>query len=355
VISPQSYAPLAAELTQAPVRFFEQDPRASTYPLPTLPVLPVLSSHTFRRTACQGHPTRFLDEDCLLLRSGRAAIAHALRLCGVGAGDEVLLPAYHCGSMVEPALWLGAQARFFHVDRDLTLDLESLQAELTPRSRAAIVPHYFGCPQPLDGVLALRDRYGFKLIEDCAHALFGTDGRHTLGTQGEQVLAAVDGSALAEFLAGRAITRTCCRSPLAGDRGPAAVGPRLWAIARKRAPTQRRGQALPDSVELRNDREKRRCWAALSRSRSSSFSSAILSAFTAVPRYPGPGGRRVGRGRDRRADRCAGRPAAGAVGPVCRASSSGRSSWKAPAGRCPRLLPGCPCARIGSPDGCGSS
>lgn len=145
----------------------------------------MLSLRTFRKAQCPHYPSRFFETDCLPLRSGRAAITQALRLSGVGPGDEVLLPAYHCGSMVEPALWLGARVVFFHIYPDLTVNLEDLEAKLTPRSRALVVPHYFGFPQPLDELLTLRERHGFKLIEDCAHALFGADGDNTLGSRGD--------------------------------------------------------------------------------------------------------------------------------------------------------------------------
>lgn len=173
----------------AQIRFFPLDPESGRYPRPKIPVLPVLSSGTFREKTIFRYPSRFFSADCLSFRSGRAAIAQALRLAGVGRGDEVLVPAYHCGSMVEPAIWLGAGIVFVHVNPDLTLNLEDLVAKITPHTRLVIAPHYFGFPQPLDRMLALKDRCGFVLLEDCAHALYGADGSHVLGSRGDYAIA----------------------------------------------------------------------------------------------------------------------------------------------------------------------
>jgi dTDP-4-amino-4,6-dideoxygalactose transaminase len=168
-----------------PIRFHAKDPRAADYPRPRIPVLPVLSMRTFRDGAAAEHPSRFLAPDCVPLSAGRAAIAQALRLAGVGPGDEVLIPGYHCGSMIDPVLWLGAAPVFFDVRPDLCFDVHGLAARVTPRSRALIAPHFFGFPQPLEPLLALKARQGFTLIEDCAHALFGADGPHVLGARGD--------------------------------------------------------------------------------------------------------------------------------------------------------------------------
>ncbi|MHC4550155.1 MAG: DegT/DnrJ/EryC1/StrS family aminotransferase [Planctomycetota bacterium] len=118
----------------------------------------------------------FLDTEALFLPSGRVALAHALRALGVGPGDRVLMPAFHCGSLVEPALWLEAEVVFFHLAPDLTIDLEDLRAKL-PGAKALVVAHYFGFPQPLAEIARLCEERGVGLVEDCAHAFFGEVGR----------------------------------------------------------------------------------------------------------------------------------------------------------------------------------
>ena len=198
------------------IRFFEQDPLAATYPRPRLPVLPVLSTRSFHETTEAEFPSRFFGADCVALRTGRAAIAQALRLAGVGPGHEVLIPGYHCGSMVEPALWARADIAFFDIHPDLTLDYGDLERKLSARTRVIIAPHYFGFPQALDPLLVMRERHGFLVIEDCSHALFGSSAGHVLGSRGDFAItstskwfAAIEGGAL------------CCNdSPRLSERLP---------------------------------------------------------------------------------------------------------------------------------------
>lgn len=117
--------------------------------------------------------------------SGRAALYSALRLLGIGPGDQVLLPAYLCESVVSPVLAVGARASFFPVGRDLRPDLEALEAAVGPASRAVVIIHYLGFPGPIEEVRRICDLRGLVLIEDCAHALFGRKGDRLLGSFGD--------------------------------------------------------------------------------------------------------------------------------------------------------------------------
>ena len=117
--------------------------------------------------------TRFSGKDCVGLAAGRYAIAFALMAAGVKRNERVLLPAYHCGSMVEPAVWLGADVEFYRLENDLSLDREHLEGLLQRGAKAVVATRYFGFPLGMDGVRELCARYGAVLVEDCAHALYG--------------------------------------------------------------------------------------------------------------------------------------------------------------------------------------
>jgi dTDP-4-amino-4,6-dideoxygalactose transaminase len=134
----------------------------------------------------------FDDGANLVVRSGRAAIALCLQLIGVRPGDEVLLPSYHCGSMVEPIIWAGATPLFFRVDRRLHANLDDITRALRRRPRALLLTHFFGFAQPLREVRELCKANGVVLIEDCAHAYFGqSDQGLPLGSVGDFAIASL--------------------------------------------------------------------------------------------------------------------------------------------------------------------
>lgn len=117
------------------------------------------------------------------------AIAVALRKLGVGAGHEVLLPAYHCGAMVEPVVALGAAPIFYRIKQTTEVDLVDVAARLSPSTKAMIVTHYFGFPQPISLIRSFSSANNIGLLEDCAHMFFGRVAGHPPGTHGDFAIA----------------------------------------------------------------------------------------------------------------------------------------------------------------------
>ena len=115
----------------------------------------------------------------------RNAIYHALRAFKIGAADEVLVPAYICSAAIEPILEAGAKVVLYDVRRDATVDLQTLEAAVSNRTRAVVLVHYFGFPNDAAGARALCDRRGLFLIEDCAHVQSGSIAGRSLGTWGD--------------------------------------------------------------------------------------------------------------------------------------------------------------------------
>jgi len=103
------------------------------------------------------------------LSSATAALELALRVLGVGPGDEVLVPTITFVSTAHAACYNGATPVFVDVDRQtLNMDLADAQRKLTPRTKAVIPVHYGGRPVDID---ALRSVVGaLWIVEDCAHA-----------------------------------------------------------------------------------------------------------------------------------------------------------------------------------------
>jgi perosamine synthetase len=116
----------------------------------------------------------------------RNGIYHGLAALGLSAGDNVLVPAYHCTSLVDPILKYGSQVKFYDINVDLTPNFEDIIKKIDSKTRAIVVIHYFGFPQPIRKFTELCRARGLYLIEDCAHVLEGkTEDEIVLGDSGD--------------------------------------------------------------------------------------------------------------------------------------------------------------------------
>ena len=93
---------------------------------------------------------------------------------GVGPGESVLVPAYHCQSMIDPVRRLGAQPLLYRINADLGTDMEALaalhaKAAKKGRLRFLLAGHFFAHTQDLSSLRAFCDAAGLVLLEDCAH------------------------------------------------------------------------------------------------------------------------------------------------------------------------------------------
>lgn len=159
------------------------------YPRERIPKQAVLSAGTFAQRADAAVPS-VLDAGAVrYVNRGCMAIGLALQHARVGEGDEVLLPAYHCISMIEPVVWRAARPVFYRINEDTSVDLEDIDAKVGRRTRVLLVTHYFGFPQDMVRIRALCDRHRLLLIEDCAHAFFGTTCGAPVGSFGDYAAA----------------------------------------------------------------------------------------------------------------------------------------------------------------------
>lgn len=126
-----------------------------------------------------------------LVTSGRAAIHQALRALQLAPGSTVLVPSYHCPTMVAPVVTAGLNARFFGIGTDGLPDLQRIDPDCARSAKAMIVSHYFGRSQSLAGVRDWCDQRGIALIEDCAHCFFGQAGDRPIGAWGNYATASL--------------------------------------------------------------------------------------------------------------------------------------------------------------------
>ena len=127
----------------------------------------------------------------VLTTSGRAAIYQALMQLKIAPGSTVLVPTYHCPTMVAPLLHAKAIPAYFGITVDGMPDLDGIDASVAARAAAILVPHYFGLPRSLAAVRAWCDHHGVALIEDCAHSLFGEAGERGVGAWGDYATASL--------------------------------------------------------------------------------------------------------------------------------------------------------------------
>ena len=148
----------------------------------------MLSRQSFAHAAGP-RPASVLDAGAVrLVTSGRIAIALALREMGVGAGDAVLVPAYHSMSMIPPVLACGARPVFYKVGIDTAVDLADVASKLDPGVKAIMVTSYFGFPQALAVLRAFCDQHGILMLEDCAHCFFGAHQGKPVGSWGDYAI-----------------------------------------------------------------------------------------------------------------------------------------------------------------------
>jgi dTDP-4-amino-4,6-dideoxygalactose transaminase len=122
----------------------------------------------------------------IAVSSGTAALHLALVGCGIGPGDEVIVPSLTFVATANAARYVGADVVFADVrsEQDLTIDPHAIEASITPRTKAIVVMHYAGFPCDMAAIAPLAERHGISIIEDACHGLFSTLSGRKLGTIG---------------------------------------------------------------------------------------------------------------------------------------------------------------------------
>ena len=117
-------------------------------------------------------------EDAVICGSGSLALEIALSACGVREGDEVVIPTFCCTSVVPPILAVGAHPVLADVGEELNITAKTVEAMLTNKTKAIIVPHLFGNPADINSIVDLARPKNIRVIDDAAQALGATiDGR----------------------------------------------------------------------------------------------------------------------------------------------------------------------------------
>ncbi|MBI3368138.1 MAG: DegT/DnrJ/EryC1/StrS aminotransferase family protein, partial [Burkholderiales bacterium] len=169
------------------------DPSACGYGTPKVPLLPRLTAAGLGLGAATEFAPIGAGRPRAHYRYGRYALTQAYALSGVGSEGALLAPAYHCRTMIDPALHLQAPVLLYPLDEALCPDLAALERLRLASARpvkALLLTHYFGFAQPrIDAFQRWCDTHGIALIEDCSHALFNRQGAERLGQAGRYTIA----------------------------------------------------------------------------------------------------------------------------------------------------------------------
>ncbi len=119
--------------------------------------------------------------------NGSAALYQAAKQLNVSKGDAVLLPAYCCGAEIGPFHYLQCVLHFYEVDSELNADVQQIEQILNRHKniKLLLITHYLGFAQiATKEIQQLCEITNTLLLEDCAHAMYGTQAEQPLGSFG---------------------------------------------------------------------------------------------------------------------------------------------------------------------------
>ncbi|MFF7196368.1 DegT/DnrJ/EryC1/StrS family aminotransferase [Streptomyces sp. NPDC008079] len=124
--------------------------------------------------------------DVVACGSGTSALTLVLAAMDVGAGDEVVVPAFGCAPLAGSVVALGATPVFADIDPwTMVVDPDDMERRITPRTKALMPAHMFSVMADMPRLTALARDRGLRLVEDSAVAQGGVQGGVPAGLAGE--------------------------------------------------------------------------------------------------------------------------------------------------------------------------
>ncbi|ETQ95697.1 DegT/DnrJ/EryC1/StrS family aminotransferase [Acinetobacter baumannii] len=112
---------------------------------------------------------------CITCANGTDALQIAQMAFGIGPGDEVITPGFTYIATAETVALLGAKPVYVDVNaKTYNLDVEKLEAAITPRTKAIIPVSLYGQCADFDAINAIAEKYGIPVIEDAAQSFGAT-------------------------------------------------------------------------------------------------------------------------------------------------------------------------------------
>ncbi len=112
-----------------------------------------------------------LGRACVAVNSGTSGLHLGLLACGIGVGDEVIVPSFTFAATANSVALTGATPVFADISADdFCLDPASVEAAVTDRTRAIMPVHLYGHPARMVELQKIADKHGLMLFEDAAQA-----------------------------------------------------------------------------------------------------------------------------------------------------------------------------------------
>lgn len=134
------------------------------------------------------------DVKVACVNTGTSALQMAVQACGIGPGDEVIIPSITYVASFQAVAATGAQPVACDVELATgCVDVDSAKKRITSRTKAIMPVHYASGAGNLEGVYALAREHGFRVIEDAAHSFGGTYKGQPVGANGDIICFSFDG------------------------------------------------------------------------------------------------------------------------------------------------------------------
>jgi len=129
---------------------------------------------------------KFKVKHAVAMNSATSALIAAVGALGIKPGDEIIVSPYTMVASVSCVLWWGGKPVFADIEPEyFCLDPKSVEAAITPRTKAIITIDLFGGVSDIDALRAIAKRHRLKIIEDAAQAPGATYKKKNAGTFGD--------------------------------------------------------------------------------------------------------------------------------------------------------------------------
>lgn len=119
------------------------------------------------------------------LNSGYDALHISLRAVGIGAGDEVIIPAHTFVATCSAVANVNATPVLVDVDRDFNIDVDKIEPAITPKTKAIIAVHLSGYMADMPRIMKIAKKHDLVVVEDACQSLGSSIGGRMAGSFGQ--------------------------------------------------------------------------------------------------------------------------------------------------------------------------
>jgi dTDP-4-amino-4,6-dideoxygalactose transaminase len=176
---------------------------------------------------------QFFQVKAFTFESGRSALTAAIQALNLPKNSEIILQAFTCVAVPNSVRWANCTPIYADVDpKTFTIDPKTIEALITPHTRALLIQHTFGIPARMDALMELARKHRLFVIEDCAHSFGSRWNGQLLGTFGDvAILSFGRDKSLSSVFGGVALTRDASLADrLRSLQTQAALPTKRWVI-----------------------------------------------------------------------------------------------------------------------------